>query len=217
MHSIYRLYKEKGYGLAEVELIEGGNFGDTKVVMQIFEGPKIKLGSIHFVGCQFATPAMLRSQIAAKRPINDFSGKHDRDLIDECRQKLIEYYQGQGFFDARVRPLTRSGKDPGEIELTFVVHEGIRYSVRRVIIQGNSQLKTEKLMDGLELHSGKPFLLTVRDADKNRILTRYSTAIGCIGTEISVEPRFTGQPGVVDLLYKINESEANPPDRLEIE
>ena len=55
VHSIYRLYKEKGYDLAEVELIEGGNPGDTKVVMQIFEGPKVKIGSIDFVGSQFAT------------------------------------------------------------------------------------------------------------------------------------------------------------------
>src|SRR5262249_16999749 len=38
VHSIYRLYQEKGYELAEVELIEGGSPGDTKVVMQIFEG-----------------------------------------------------------------------------------------------------------------------------------------------------------------------------------
>ena len=60
MHSIYRLYQEKGYDLAEVELLEGGNPGDTKVVMQIFEGPKVKIGSIDFVGCQFATPAMLQ-------------------------------------------------------------------------------------------------------------------------------------------------------------
>ena len=38
---IQRLYQEKGYDLASVTLMEGGNPGDTKVVIEIFEGPKV--------------------------------------------------------------------------------------------------------------------------------------------------------------------------------
>ena len=102
-----RLYQEKGYDLAEVKLIEGGNPGDTKVVIQIFEGPKVKIGSIHFVGCQFATPAMLQTHITTRKPILGLFGKYHRDMLDEDRQKLIEYYQGQGFFEAKVTPVTR--------------------------------------------------------------------------------------------------------------
>ena len=215
VHSIYRLYKEKGYDLAEVELIEGGNPGDTKVVMQIFEGPKVHIGSIDFEGNTFATDAMLQTHITSRKPILGLFGRYQEGLLDEDRQKLIDYYQGQGFFEARVTPVTRSGKTPGEIDLTFVIHEGVRYSVRKVIIQGNSKLKTDKLMDDLELHSGKPYLLNVRDADKNRILIKYNE-IGCIDTDVSVEPRFTSQLGVVDLLYNINEGEPYLLGELEI-
>src|SRR5262249_16799870 len=42
---ILRLYHEKASDLAEVKLLEGGKPGDTKVVFQIFEGPKVKDGS----------------------------------------------------------------------------------------------------------------------------------------------------------------------------
>ena len=119
---------------------------------------------------------------------------------------MIDYYQGEGFFEARVTPVTRAGTNPGEIELTFVINEGPRYAVRKVIIEGNSRLKTESLMENLELHSGKPYLATLRNADKRRILIKYDE-IGCINTEINVEPRFTSEPGVVDLLYKITEGE----------
>ena len=87
-----------------------------------------------------------------------------------------------------------------------MVSEGTRYKVRNVIIEGNTKLKTEKLREDLELHSGKPFLMAVREADKNRMLIKYSE-IGCIDTQIACEPRFTNQLGVVDLVYKIEEGE----------
>ncbi len=216
VYSIYRLYKEKGYDLAEVELIEGGNPGDTKVVMQIFEGPKVKIASIDFVGNQFATDAMLKTHITSRKPILGLFGRYQEGILDEDRQKLIDYYQGQGFFEAQVTPVTRAGANPGEIDLTFVIAEGPRYSVRKVILEGNSKLKTDKLMEDMQLHSGKPYLLTVREADKNRILLKYHE-IGCIDAEVGVEPRFTSERGVVDLLYKISEGESYVLGELEID
>jgi outer membrane protein insertion porin family len=203
---ILRLYQEKGYDLAEVDLVEGGNPGDTKVVIQIFEGPKVQISSIHFVGNQFASAATLKTHISTRKPILGLFGKYHRDMLDEDRQKLIDYYQKQGFFEARVTPVTRPGKNPGEVDLEFVVHEGTRYKVRHVIIEGNSKIKTAALMSDLELHSGRPFLEAVREADKNRILIKYNE-IGCIDTSVTPEPKFTNQLGVVDLVYKIEEGE----------
>ncbi len=216
VHSILRLYQDKGYELAQVELLEGGNPGDTRVVLQIFEGPRVKIGSIDFVGCQFATPAILRTRIAGRPEDPGLSGMSHRDLLDEDRQKLIEYYQAQGFLEAQVTPVTRKGANPGEIELTFKIKEGLRYSVRKAIIEGNSRIKTEALTADLELHSGRPFLLTMRDADRRRLLSKY-TQIGCIDTKISVEPRFIDQPGVVDLVYRIEEGEPYVLGELDIQ
>jgi hypothetical protein len=94
----------------------------------------------------------------------------------------------------------------GKVELTFVISEGTQYRVRNVIIEGNTKIKTAVLREGMELHSGKPFLDSVRNADKNRLLAKYKE-IGYIDAEVSVEPKFTSQPGVVDLLYHISEGE----------
>jgi beta-lactamase regulating signal transducer with metallopeptidase domain len=203
---ILRLYQDKGYDLAEVNLLEGGNPGETKVVIQIFEGPKVKIGSINFVGNEFASSAILRTHIATRKPIPGLFGKYHRDMLEDDKQKLMEYYQSHGFFEVKVTPVTRAGSDPGKIELTFVVHEGMQYKVRDVIIEGNSKIKTATLKDDLELHSGRTFLQAVRDADKARILVKYSE-IGCIDTRIVAEPRWTNEPGVIDLVYKIEEGE----------
>jgi outer membrane protein insertion porin family len=211
---IQRLYSEKGYDLASVTLLEGGNTGDTHVVIEIFEGPKVNVGSISFVGNQFATDARLSTMVSTRKPILGLFGKYHREMLDEDRQKLIEYYQKQGFFEVKVTPVTRPTNE-GKVELTFVVSEGTRYQVRNVIIEGNTKIKTAVLREGMELHSGKPFLDAVRDADKNRLLAKYYE-LGCIETEIVIEPKFTEQHGVVDLVYKIEEKDSYLLGELEI-
>ncbi|MGO9470862.1 MAG: outer membrane protein assembly factor [Isosphaeraceae bacterium] len=203
---ILQLYHDKGYDLASVTLVKGGNPGDTQIVIEIFEGPKVKLGSIDFKGNVFASDATLKTHVGSRKPILGLFGKYHRDMLDEDRQKLIDYYYSQGFFEVKVTPVTRPGAKPGHVDLTFVVYEGTRYKVRNVILEGNSKIKSETLRSDLELHSGKPFMMAVRDADKNRMILKYGE-IGCIDAQISVEPRFTNQLGVVDLVYKIEEGE----------
>jgi RNA polymerase sigma factor (sigma-70 family) len=212
---IQRLYVEKAYDLASVTLVEGGNTGETKVVIEIFEGPKVKVNSISFEGNHFASDAQLRIKIAARKPILGPIGKYHSNMLDEDRRKLIEYYQSQGFFEVKGTPVTRPGAEPGTVDLTFVVSEGTRYKVRNVVIEGNTKLKTEFLRENLELHSGKPFTEAVREADKNRMLIKYGE-IGCLDVQIAGEHRFTNELGVVDLVYKIVEGEPFMLDKLKI-
>ncbi len=90
--------------------------------------------------------------------------------------------------------------------MTFVISEGTQYKVRNLIFEGNTKIKTSELREGLQLHSGKPFLDGVREADLKLMKSRYG-ALGCIDTQINFEPRFTNELGVVDLVYKIDEGE----------
>src|SRR5262245_31350029 len=140
LQQIQRLYKEKGYELAEIRLVEGGNVGDTKVVFQIFEGPKFKIAGIDFKGNTFASDAQLWTKVTSRRPILGLvGGKYHRDMLDEDARKLREYYQSQGFFEVKVTPVTRPGKSLGDVNLTFVISEGTRYTVRNLIFEGNSK------------------------------------------------------------------------------
>jgi RNA polymerase sigma factor (sigma-70 family) len=198
-------YVEKGYDLASVTLIEGGNPADTQVVIEIFEGPKVKVKNISFTGNQFATGAQLRVKIATRKAIPEQPGRYHSDMLDDSRQKLIEYYQSQGFFEAKAIPMSRPGAHEGEIDLTFAISEGTRYRVRKVIIEGNTEIKTEELREDLELRSGKPYVKSFNEADKNRMLIKYGE-LGFIDAQIVCEPRFTNELGVVDLVYKVEEN-----------
>ena len=205
VNQIKQLYQEKGYERAEVKLLEGGKAGDTKVVFQIFEGPKFKVGSIEFVGNTFVSDAVLQTRITSKTAtLGIIGGTYQRDLIDEDRRKLMEYYQSNGFLDVDVRVHARSGSSLGDQHVQFVISEGVRFKVRNVVFEGNKQIATEKLRKDLKLHSGETFNDGLREADRKSIEIQYFE-IGCIDTKVMPEPKVTEQPGVVDLIYKIEE------------
>lgn len=204
---IKRLYEEKGYELAEVELLEGGKEGDRKVVFRIFEGPKFLLRSIDFRGNVAIPDDTLRTKISSKsRLLGVVGGNYHRETLEEDRQKLLVYYQELGYFAAEVAYETKPGADLGSLRLTFTITEGVQFKVRNLIFEGNKKIPTAKLREGLTLHSGKAFAETLRQVDKKTIIGKYYE-IGCIDTEIAPEPKFTDAPGVVDLVYHIEEGE----------
>jgi outer membrane protein insertion porin family len=204
--AIQRLYAEKGYDHAEVSLVQGGNVGDTKVVISIFEGEKHQVGSIEFEGNAFASDATLRLKVTSRTAILGLGGRYHRDNLDEDRRKLVEYYQGQGFYDVKVTPVTRSGSRLGDVRLTYVISEGIRYRVRNISFEGNKRISSEKLREGMVMHSGQPVLDTTKEADRKLLVAKYNN-IGCIDTQILPDPRLTDQPGVIDLVYHVEEGD----------
>jgi outer membrane protein insertion porin family len=97
VRQILRLYHEKGHKLASVTLKEGGNVGDTKIVIEIFEGPKVRVKSIDFVGNHFATSAQLRTQISARHPTIKLTGEYHSEtpkLRPRSSRRTSSFTQG---------------------------------------------------------------------------------------------------------------------------
>jgi outer membrane protein insertion porin family len=207
---IKRLYQEKGYELAEVTLVEGARPDDRRAIFQIFEGPKCRVTSIGFVGNAFVSDATLRTKISTKTPIlGMIRGQYHRDEIEEDARKLREYYQGMGFFEVKVTPVTKPGSSLGDLHLEFVVWEGVQYKVRNIEFDGNKLIPTEKLRAGLVMHSGQPFSDALREADAKTMQEKYGE-IGCIDAQIEGERKYAdpvNQPGVIDIVYHVHEGE----------
>jgi outer membrane protein insertion porin family len=208
VQQIKQLYVDKGYEKVEVVLKKGGDSADREVIISIFEGPKFKVGKIDFVGNSFVSDAVLQTKLASKKPLFGISllGHYEKDGYDEDASTLINYYQSNGFLEVQVRPVVRAGADLGERDVTFVIDEGMRFKVRKVVVEGNKVLTTDSLVSGLKLHSGQFFSDSVRDADKLSLTTRYHS-LGHIDAQVQVEPKATPQPDVVDLVYKIEEGD----------
>ncbi len=206
VNSIKRLYEEKGYEMAEVKLLEGGKPGDTRVIFQIFEGPKNHITDIDFVGNTIVSDAVLRTKISSRTAILGLGGRYHRDSVEEDARKLRDYYHSMGFFEVQVAHVLKPGDDNGDLLLEFDISEGIQFKVRNVSFDGNQLLSEAKLRDGLLMHSNKPFSDALREADQKNLEDKYGV-IGCIDAQIVPEHRYTDTPGVVDIVYRIEEGE----------
>ena len=160
------LYGEKGYDKAEVRLIEGGRPGDTRVIIEIFEGPKFKVGTVTFVGNTFVEDAVLSTKIESRRGFFGILGaKRYKDGLENDKRSLVKYYTDNGFFDVKISPTTKPGQSLGEEQITFTISEGPQYKVRKILFEGNKKIESAKLGEGLLLKEGEPYNEGLREID----------------------------------------------------
>ncbi len=205
--AIEQKYRDDGRIFAKVLLEEGGQVGDTRVVFNITEGPEVKVRSIRFVGHgRWISSGRLRTQINSSRSFLGIGGTFDPRKLEADVLALRDYYRGLGFLDVEVMPETSFTPDHTGINIVFHIHEGPRYKVGAVRIEGNKQYDSQQLMQLISLKEGEYFDRQVVQADVTAIQDKY----GVNGQRVPVRESLTmmpDQPGVVAVQYQIQESE----------
>jgi outer membrane protein insertion porin family len=204
---LQELYKQKGYSDARVEIQEGINAEDQGVVFAIYEGERQRIFHTRFIGNTIAADSRLRTQIKSKPGIAwVFKGTVDREEIDADIERLTAYYRSLGYFRARVgRELQFS--DSGKwLTITYVIDEGPRYKIRQVSVVGNQTFATESLKERLTLKSGDFFDSRRMNTDLNTLRDTYGGE-GYIHADVKADPRFLEDPGMIDLVYDIQEGD----------
>jgi outer membrane protein insertion porin family len=207
VNALKQLYAEKGYEQAEVRIVEGDRLGQTRAILEIFEGPRSRVSEVQFRGNTAFSSALLKTKIQTRAAILGFGGRFFRDQLEADARALREYYQSLGYLEVQVSASALSGETPGSKVVAFDIAEGPRYTVRDVTFEGNEKLDEGTLRANLKLHSGKAYRDLDRDADRQAIVNTYAER-GYLFAEVVVEPRFTETRGVIDLVYRIREGEA---------
>jgi outer membrane protein assembly complex protein YaeT len=200
--AILKHYHDEGRLFAGVELVEGNKPGDTRIVFNIAEGYKAKITSIDFVGHTFVSGAVLRQHIDSSRAFLGIGGTYRPMEVDHDVAQLEQYYKSFGFFDIRVdRELIWDEKQKG-VQLIFHIHEGRRYVVTKIQVDGNSSLDSPLLMTGLKQASGAYYVKSDVDNDVKNIQNTY----GYRGEGVTVrEQDFYPAPGEVAVHYEVQE------------
>ncbi len=152
---------------------------------------------------------MLQTKLKSRQPLFGLvyaAGHYEKDGFDQDAEVLAQYYQANGYLYVKVVPTIRSGDDVGRRDVTFVIDEGPRFKVRKVVLEGNQVLKSEELKAGLKLHSGAFFNDQMVEADRKMILERYQSR-GHIKCQVRPAPKVTEENDVVDLVYAIEEGD----------
>ncbi len=145
--------------------------GGVDVIFAIDEGPKVKVGNIIIEGNKaFSSKDVIRAMKNLK-PIglphsilfeNLFARTYDSTKLDEDSDRIRVFYQGRGYFQARVInhsekvydvvgkgikiPLFRPGKPGKHVDITMTVSEGDKYYLRNFNFVGMKLFRTPDLI-----------------------------------------------------------------------
>ena len=202
-------YKAKGFPRTQVEIMEGSDTGDNRVVFLIHEDEKQRIGKVEFEGNTIAPDGRLKALIQSKPGIAKiFGGLVKRNEIDQDITRLTSYYRSLGFFNARIGREFSESNDGRWLNLRFIINEGPRYRVRQVSFIGNQVFQPEQLESLLELRpnqEGSPEFNVARMNGDVEALRELYGGQGFIYANVVAEPRFLEEPGLLDIVYKIEE------------
>jgi outer membrane protein insertion porin family len=215
--AIVNKYREENYPMAHVEVLTDPLVQRGELIFDIVEGPHVRIRKVDFIGVHSFTKGFfgkLPGQVKSAPYFFIFSpGKFDPDVVDEDVGSIRRYYEGKGFFDVRVDRKLIYSPDNSELEIDFVIDEGPRYIINRVVFEGNSKLGDPALRKDLKLGPGQYWDLETVERDRKQLVTAYSP-FGFIYQpnssdedylRIEPKPVFLKVPGRVDLVYAIHE------------
>jgi outer membrane protein insertion porin family len=205
--AILRRYIEDGRLFASVDLVEGDKPGDTRVVFNITEGKVVKVSKIRFEGnSSFVSGARLNTQVdSTHRILWLFGGRYDPITADHDVTKLEEYYKSFGYHDVMVSRELQWDENGQTVSLVFHIHEGQRYKVASIQLEGNKALGPDLLLTHIKQASGEWYDKGKVTTDINKIKDDY----GYRGMGVTVrEEDFYPAPGQVAVHYEVQERPA---------
>lgn len=206
---LIELYQDKGMNQADVQIASGLKPGEREVEFIINEGPVERLNAIHFVGNKAFASDLLKARIKSRDARGGLTSymfnKASDNKIQEDRDMLMAYYRSLGYFDARV-DFRKDYNTRGDfIDVTFVISEGERYTIKSVSITGTKRYQPSELIPYMKLKMGEPFLQINKQKDEKLLRDVYG-AQGHIFCDIVGELVY--QPdSQVDIIYNVGEGD----------
>ena len=218
-NALEALYRDRGHPFARVNVAPGPLAERGEVVFEIVEGPNVRVRNVDFRGAKSFDEPTLKGRIRTQawmfilRP-----GRYDPEQVEQDVAALRRHYESKGFFDVRVGRKLVWSPDLSELQIEFLIDEGPRYKVGRVIFQGNTKLGEAELRKEMKLTEGRPYDAEMLERDKRRVVRTYSP-FGFIHQQGGFDPRFGDpdylyvdvkqnyrqEPGEIDLVYSIHE------------
>jgi outer membrane protein insertion porin family len=146
--------------------------GGVKVVFVVTERPFVR--DIDFTGNKRIGTTTLQEKIDLK-----LGSVYNPVDVQRAREKLREHYEEEGYFEAQITPEVEKFAD-GDVRVAFVINEGRRITIDRIVIVGNQGLKASEIKKVMLVQEREYFILrgTVQsknlEEDIDRILALYN-------------------------------------------
>jgi outer membrane protein insertion porin family len=207
---IMEKYEEQGRSFSHCALVKGGELGDSEVIYEITEGPKVKVAEIQFIGNTFVSSARLATKVkSTSQWFHLLGGTYNKQMADADTNELMKYFRAFGYPDVKVSLETQRSADGSEVTLIYHIHEGQRYRIQDVPqVVGPKALPHEQL-EALSLVKAGDYL------DQGKIegdVARIKAYYGYMGQDVQVQPIEVWNkdvPGVCTVQYQVEERPVN--------
>ncbi len=138
-------YRQKGYHLAEI-VFQVEEIAEKKVDLTIVieEGSKIVIKTVRIHGNKEVPDKKLLGKMKTKKAGLFRSGKFDKEKFDEDLVRVVEYYNKNGYVDARIISWDKQIEDD-RFAIDIYLYEGNSYKFGDVIVSGNKRF-TKKVI-----------------------------------------------------------------------
>lgn len=156
------MYLDKGY--TNVRVTSNTEVTDDGIVVNfvIEEGKATIVTAIHFQGNEVFSEKTLKKQINLKESGLFNKGAYKEAFIEIDKGLVTSYYKERGYMDAAIVDVVKEvtyneAKNQDEIEITFIVKEGSRYTYGGLTLTGNTLFTTEELLSFINMKKGDVF------------------------------------------------------------
>lgn len=222
--ALVEFYRGKGYPDATVESVVSRDekSGENFLRFEIFEGSRLPIQKICFVGNQSVKSRALRQVMALHSrtifSILDGSGYLKPELLNQDLEQLRNYYRNQGFLDVEIRAEDVEVVKNEEKSITVVIHidEGPRFTVGTIEFVGNTLFSDRQLNRLLALHSGEYFSPERVDATEEAVRYYYGQR-GYMESYVTTQRHADVITGAINLTFVVHESEKSKVGLIEIQ
>ena len=172
------LYLDKGY--TNVRVSSSFEQTDDGIVLDfnIDEGKATIVVAIYFQGNEVFSEKTLKKQLNLKESSIFNKGAYKEAFIETDKTLVASYYKERGYMDAAVLDVVKNikyneDKNQDEIELTFIVKEGSRYTYGGLTLTGNTLFTTEELLSFINMKEGDVFNQTKFTTGVYAIANKY--------------------------------------------
>jgi outer membrane protein insertion porin family len=154
IEAINQLLKDKGFFEGKVKSYKAADLGDgaVKVIIDIYEGPRYKIGKVTIKGNTYFGYRELTKKFFKK--LNKKDGYYDKKLVDYLKEQILTKYKNLGLYYTKVAIIPHIDKQKKVVNLEVLVRESPPTYNRWVEVKGNYETRDYVIRRELELHEG---------------------------------------------------------------
>lgn len=201
-------YREKGFYNCRVIVNEKELRESGLALFEVREGDKTKVTDIRFEGNLSYSAAELQSELKTKEAFLFMSAPLEDETLDQDVAALLQFYKDRGRLDVRCDRIVLPSPNGKEAIVTFVIEEGLIYTMRDVKIAFDKEdqkvFSPEQLLGLMSIKPGDVY----SDDKLRKSMALIEGAYGKLGyTDIQLTRRELRDPSepLVDVLLVLTE------------